>query len=102
MTIAATQSAGASPSAMYESPKTASATPITPNSRRCPVPLTRWPKNGPTSAPTPRAAIRAPTPISPRWNTSAPNTGISASTPAASPNPAFTPIRASTRWSRRA
>ena len=86
---------------MYDSPKTPSARPMTRNSRRCSGPLRRWPKNGPTSAPAPRAAISTPTPMSPSWNTSTPNTGINASTPAASPKPPFTEMRENTRRSRR-
>ena len=38
-----------------------------------------------------------PTPMSPSWNTSTPNTGINASTPAASPNPPFTEMSENTR-----
>ena len=38
--------------------------------------------------------------MSPSWKTSVAKTAIRTRTPAANPNPAFTPINASTRWSR--
>ena len=57
--------------------------------------------NGPISAPTPRAAINSPNPMSPAWNTCLANTAIIASTPAAAPNPNLTETSAHTRRSRR-
>ncbi len=83
-------SEGMNPNAAYPRPKTASAAPIAPNSLRSPGPAAARPRNGPMSAPTPRAAISTPMPIAPAPNTSSANTEISTMTPAVRPNPAFT------------
>ena len=70
--------------------------------RRSSEPAIHLPRNGPISAPRPRAPMSSPMPVAPAPNTFSANTEISTSTPAARPKPPFTLSNASTRWSRRA
>src|SRR4029450_9009311 len=98
----ANTSAGARPRSTYPTPNVASAPPIAPNRRRSCGPARDLPRNGPISAPTPRAAISSPRPISPAWNLPSARIGRSTSTPPATPHPNFTASSAGTRGSLRA
>ena len=85
----------------YPTPNVASAPPIAPNSRRSCGPAD-LPTNGPISAPTPRAAINSPSPISPASNLPSARIGREHEHAPGDPQPNFTASSARTRWSFRA